>query len=143
MNDLKEVNIKNRICHYSDGIIKTEGFGFDNVLIDEKSYENILFYDVSFKTLFASKSLRIRFDKVDGFIRVYDGIRSLVLFGPEKYNSIYDKTRYLIRQISSITYIIFHNFPKVKIDSYDFFAFEQKTLKLHNASIFIKSVFKR
>ena len=126
MNDLKEVNIKNRICHYSDGIIKTEGFGFDNVLIDEKSYENILFYDVSFKTLFASKSLRIRFDKVDGFIRVYDGIRSLVLFGPEKYNSIYDKTRYLIRQISSVTYIISQNFPKVKIDSYDFLPFNKK-----------------
>ena len=41
------------------------------------------------------KSLRIRFDKIDGFLRVYDGTRYLVLFGAEKYDSIYN-IRYLI-----------------------------------------------
>ena len=30
------------------------------------------------------KPLRIRFDKVDGFVRVYDGYRYKVLFCPEK-----------------------------------------------------------
>ena len=35
-----------------------------------------------------SKTLHIRFDKIDGFIRVYDGTRYLVLFGSEKYDSI-------------------------------------------------------
>ena len=34
------------------------------------------------------KPLRIRFDKVDGFIRVYNGARYLVLFGVEKYGFI-------------------------------------------------------
>ena len=34
-------------------------------------------------------------DKVDGFIRYFGGIRYLVLFGPEKYNSIFNRTRYL------------------------------------------------
>ena len=34
--------------------------------------------------------LRIRFDKLDGFmIEVYDRIRYLVIFGPEKYGAIY------------------------------------------------------
>ena len=28
-----------------------------------------------------SKPLRIRFDEIDGFIKIYDGIRYLVLFG--------------------------------------------------------------
>ena len=28
-----------------------------------------------------TKTLRIRFYEIDGFIKIYDGIRSLVLFG--------------------------------------------------------------
>ena len=28
-----------------------------------------------------SKRLRIRFDEIDGFIKIYDGVRYLVLFG--------------------------------------------------------------
>ena len=37
MNNLKEINIKNRMCYYFDDIIKTEDFDLDNILIDEKS----------------------------------------------------------------------------------------------------------
>ena len=33
----------------------------------------------------------IRFDNIDGFIRVYDGTTNLVLFGAGKYNLIYNK----------------------------------------------------
>ena len=44
-------------------------FGLDNILIDEKSFENVLVCNISYKLL----ALRIRFDKIDGFIRVYDG----------------------------------------------------------------------
>ena len=61
-NELKEVNIKNRLCHYFDHIIKIEDF--DNISIDEISYKNIDVYDISYKTLFGSKPLRIRFDEV-------------------------------------------------------------------------------
>ena len=58
---------------------------FDNNLLDEKSYktyENILIYDISCKTFMGAKPLRIRFDEIDRFIKIYDGIRYLVLFGP-------------------------------------------------------------
>ena len=51
-----------------------------------------------------AKLLRIRFDKVDRFIKVYDGNRSLVLFSPEKHDAIYNKIRYLIGQKNGITY---------------------------------------
>ena len=47
------------------------------------SHENILIYDISYKTLIGSKSLRIRCKK-DGFIRIYDETRYLTLFGSEK-----------------------------------------------------------
>ena len=60
--------------------IKTEDFNHHNILIDEKSYQNILGYNILYKTFIAAKPLRIRFDKIDGFIIVNDGTRYLVLF---------------------------------------------------------------
>ena len=37
-NQLKEIDIKNRMCYYFDDIIKIEDFNIDNISIDEKSY---------------------------------------------------------------------------------------------------------
>ena len=51
-------------------MIKLENFDLDNILMDEKPHENILIYDISYKTLIDSKPLRIRLDKIDGFIRI-------------------------------------------------------------------------
>ena len=67
------------------------------------------------RILIITNLLRIRFDKVDGLIRVYDGIRYLVLFDPEKYDTINDKIRYLSSEKSGITCIMLHNFPRLKI----------------------------
>ena len=53
---LKEIDIKNRTCYYFDNIIKTEDFDLENILIDEKSYENILVYNISCKSLIVAKS---------------------------------------------------------------------------------------
>ena len=55
------------MCCYFDEIIKYEDFDFDSILLDEKSYENILIYDISYKSLIGSKPLHIRFDKIDVF----------------------------------------------------------------------------
>ena len=46
-DELKETNIKNRTCYYFDDIIRFEDFDLDNIFIDEKSYENILVYNIS------------------------------------------------------------------------------------------------
>ena len=75
-DELKETDVKNCTCYYFHDVIKTEDFDFDkNILLDEKSYENILVYSISCKTLSGANPLRIRFNKVDAFIRVYDGTR--------------------------------------------------------------------
>ena len=80
------------MCYYFDDTIKIEDFHFDNILLDEKSCENIWVCDISCKTLIDSKPLRISLEK--GFdIRVYDGTRYIVLFGREKYNAIYKSVR--------------------------------------------------
>ena len=86
---LKEIEIINRTCYYFVDLIKIKYFNSDNILMNEKSYESILVYDISYKTLIGAKLLRIRFDKINGFIRVYDQTRYLVLFGPEKYDTIF------------------------------------------------------
>ena len=84
-----------------------------------------LIYNISYKNLNDGKPLRIRFNKIDGFIRVYDGTRYLVLFGGEKYDFIYDRIRYLVGVKSGITYVISHNYAKIKVDSYDYLLLEK------------------
>ena len=74
-------------------------------MIDEKSYEKIFIYDISYKTLIRAKPLRVRFDKIDEFVRIYDGTSYLVFFAPEKYDAIYSRIRYLISLKITITYV--------------------------------------
>ena len=88
-----------------------------------------------------AKPLRIRFDKVDGFVRVYNRTRYLVLFGPEKYDASCNRIRYLVSQKTGITYVFSRNYARIKIDSHDSLPLE-KTLTLH-VIILIKLVFKR
>ena len=52
---LKDIDIKNCTCYYFDDIIKIEYFYLDNILIDEKSYKNILVYNIFYKSLIDSK----------------------------------------------------------------------------------------
>ena len=77
---------------YFDDTTKVEDFNLNNVLIDEISHERILIYDIWYKTLIDSKPLRIRFDKIDGIIRIYDGTRYLTLFGTKIYDTFFDRT---------------------------------------------------
>ena len=58
-DELKQINIKNCACYYFDDILKIEDFHIDNILIDEKSYKNILVYNISYKSLIDSEPLRL------------------------------------------------------------------------------------
>ena len=71
---------------------------------------------------------------VNGFIRVYDGTKYLILFYLKKYDVIYNR----------IWYILFHNFRKIKIDSDDELLLEEiLTLRNVNVVTHIKSVFSK
>ena len=96
---LKEINIKNDMCYYFDDIIKIADFNLSKILLNERSLENILVCNILYKTLINAKPLLIRSDKIDEFIRVYDGTGYLVLtlFGSEKYDFILNRIRYLIK----------------------------------------------
>ena len=126
-NELKEIDIKSRMCYYFDDIIKIEDFDINNILV----------YNISYKGLIDFKPLRIRLDEIDGFFRVYDGTRYLVLIGIKKYDYIYNRFRYLISVKSNITDIISHNYAKIEVDSYNSLPLE-KIMTFHNVTILIK-----
>ena len=54
---------------FFDDMIKIEDFDNYNILLDGKSFENILIYDVLNKTFIGAKQLGIIFNKANGFIR--------------------------------------------------------------------------
>ena len=102
----------------------------------------VLYKAFSYKTFIGAKPLRIRFNKVDGFIRAYNGTRYLVLFCHEKYDAIHNRITYLLSLKSGATYVISPNYGKFINDAYDSLHLE-KTLTLHNVIILIKSVFNK
>ena len=94
---------------------------------------------MTFHIKIGPKPLRIKFVKIDGFIRIYDGTRYLTLFGLEIYDAICNRIRYIISLKSIITYIFSHYFAKIKVDSYVSLPVE-KRLTIHNVTTLIKSV---
>ena len=90
-----------------------------DILLDEKKYKDILIYNISYKTFIASTPLRIRFEEIVGFIKVYDGIWYLVLFSNIWYDKICDSIKYLLSKKSGIADSINHNFARIMIDSYN------------------------
>ena len=48
--------------------IRIEDFDFNNILFNETSYENILIYDILYKTLIDAEPLLFRFHKVEELI---------------------------------------------------------------------------
>ena len=95
-----------------------------------------------------AKPLRIRFNKVDGKIKIYNGIRFLELSNSYDlynevyyriYNAIFDRINYLISKKSGITDSINQNFVRIRIDSYNSLPIE-KALTFHNVILLINSV---
>ena len=76
--------------------------------------------------MIGTKPKRIRFDKVNRFIRVYDGARYLVLFGAEKYSLNYYRIKYFIGVKSDIKYVISHKYANIKADAYNSLPIEEK-----------------
>ena len=110
--------------------------------MDKKWYkennENILIGDISWKSSIGAKSLRIKFNKIDEFIKTHNKVRYLVLFD-EWCDKTCDRIKYLISEKSGITESMNHNSARIRIDSYNFLPIE-KILTFHNVITLIKSV---
>ena len=126
-DELKEIGIKNRTCYYFDNKMTVSSVGFNDILLKKKSQKNTLIYDVSYKHFTGGKPLHIRFDKIDGFIKVYDRIRYLVIFDYQLYDEIHNRIRYPILEKSGITNSINHSFERIRTDSHNFLPTEKNT----------------
>ena len=87
--------------------------------------------------------MRIRFNKIHGFIKIHHKIRSLVLFDYRYYKiidyKIYDKINYFISEESGITDSVNDNFERIWTDSNNFLPTE-KILTFNNEIILIKLI---
>ena len=91
-----------------------------------------------------AKPFRIRFDKLDGAIKIYDGIRYLelsisyneVYYGINYriYNANFDRINYLISEKMMINIVLI-----ITLQESTFFT-DRKKLTFHNVIILIKSV---
>ena len=136
------MNEKN--CYYFDDIIRATigDIYFTDILLDEKLYkenhENILIYDIWYKTSTVAKPLHIRFDKINGFIEIHDEIRYLVLLGYvycDKIwfdyvycDKIFNKIKYLLIEKSGIRNSMNNNFENIRIDSFNSLPIEKNLL---------------
>ena len=124
--------LKIACAYYIDDIIKDVDINFCDILLDEKLYENISVYDISYGTLTGPKPLRIRFYKNDGFIRVLGGeFRYLALFDYGLLGKICDKIKYLVSEKSGITDSINHN----KFGSYNSLTLNKYLFTFHDVII--------
>ena len=141
-NGLKEIDMEN--CAYCcfDDIMGARNINSGNIFLDEKlyrTYKNISIDEISYKFFMGSIPLRIRFDKTDGFIKIYDGIRYLVILGHIWFDETCDSIKYLISEKNGITDSIKHTFARIRIDSNNSLPIE-KILTFNNVIILIKSV---
>ena len=67
--------------------------------------------------MIAAKPLWIRFDKIDGFISIFERTRYLVLILSETYDIIDSRIRYLVWEKTLLSNLI-------KVDSYDSLTFD-------------------
>ena len=94
---LKEINIKNCTCYHFDDIINIKDLNYDNILLDQKTNEIVLIYDVGNKTPCGFKPLHSIFDEEDEYVRKYDGTKYLAFFhSDEKLDRTFEKIRYLV-----------------------------------------------
>ena len=146
-NEFKRINVKKRTCYYFDDITEDGDIIVNNILLDKKSYKNILSYNMLYKIFMDAKL--IRFNKVNGLIVIYDWIRYLEL--SDSYNEVYyginsrvcnkifDRINYLLSKKGGITDSLNHNFARIRIDSYISLPIG-KALTFHNVIILIESV---
>ena len=94
-------------------------------------FNNLLIYGIPYKASYGATSLRIIFDKC---VLEYDETKYLVLFGPKKYESIFNRIRFLKKLKSNFSYVVSQNYSKIKIDLDDDLLLEE-TLAMNNVVI--------
>ena len=115
----KEIDFKNLTCYYFDNTMSASDISFNGLLLNKKSLKDNLVFDLLYKTFMGRKPLRIRFDQIYGSIKVYNGIRYLVIFDYWLLDEIYNRIRYTASEKSGITNNINHKFARIRNELYN------------------------
>ena len=161
MGNIKEINTKNRTYYFFDDMFSIKDFDPNLLKIDKKSHKNIDIYYIGYITVKDSYYVKINsvnllyliISEADGFIKEKNGCRYLVFDSAnennevqKKYNELWDVIKNEVETIngskrskhSSAQYN--KDFMKIKFNSDENLPLN-KTLKLHNMTIVIRSVF--
>ena len=161
MGNIKEINIKNRTNYFFDDMINIADFDPNLLKVDKKWYKNIDIYYIGYITMKDSDYVKIKsvnplyliISEVDGYVKEKNGSKYLIFNSTDKnkevlkkYNELWDEIKNEIETIngsetskhSSAEYD--KDFMKIKFNSDDNLPLN-KTLKLHNMTIIIRSVF--
>ena len=145
MGNIKEINNKNRTYYF-----------FDDLKIDKKSCKNIYIYYIGYITMKDSDYVKIKsvnplyliINEVDGHFEEKNGNKYLILDSTNKnkkvltkYTELWVGTKNEIETINRSKVVEYgKDFMKIKFDTDDNLPLN-KTLKLHNMTIIIRSVF--
>ena len=161
MGNIEEINIKNQTYYFFNGMINIKDFDSNLLKIDKNSYKNIDIHYMGYITVKDSyyvkinsvNSLYLIISEVDGYIKEKNGSKYLVFDSAnennevlKKYNELWDGIKNEIKTIyggktskcSSAEYD--KDFMKIKFNSDDNLPLT-KTLKLHNITVVIRSIF--
>ena len=86
---LRERNIKSCTCCYLDDLININDIDFENIISDEKLYENTcVYYLCLLQNTYSVKPLRAIFHKIIEYIKDYDESKYLALISSSKKDKV-------------------------------------------------------
>ena len=102
--------------------MKVTDIDSQKILLDEKDIK--IFKIMAFHT----KTFRVWFNKIHGFIKIYDVTRYLVILGPSWFDEICNSFKYLINEKKGIADSISYNLAIIRLDSCNSLPIEKNRL---------------
>ena len=157
MENIKQINIKNRTYYFHNNIINIEEFDSNLLKINKKSYKDIDIYYIGYITIkkiddceniYSVNPLYLIIGKVDGHIKENNGNKYLVFDSIDenkevlkKYTERWDGTKNEIETINGSKKGEYgKDFTKIKFNTYDNLPLN-KLLKLHMLTIVLRCIF--
>ena len=156
MEEIKQINIKNRIYYFYNDIIDLENFKSNLLTIEKKSYKNIGIYNIGYitikkiddcKNINSVNPLYLRITHTSGYIEEINENKYLIFDSIDenkellkKYNDVFNGIMVKIKEISNGECDYEKDYMKIKFNSDDYLPLN-KPLEFHNMTITIRSVF--
>ena len=156
MEEVKQIDIKNRTYYFYNDIIDLKNFDAGLLKIDKKSYKNIGIYNMGYITIkkiydcesiYSVNPLYLRVDHANGYIEE-KGVNKYLVFDSadenkewlKKYNDVWNGIRGKIKEVCSDECDYEKDYIKIKFNSDNNLPLN-KPLKFHNMTVTIRSVF--